>query len=114
VGEGTPILARCHAGVNAKGSGKIGLRRKTQCDGNIEHRLIPQYQPLLGALETLRTDVLMRRLSHCGFECSRKVELAQRCDFRQLGDRKIPRLTASVSASSLPPAVGARSSDTIA
>jgi len=72
-----------------KGSREIGLRRKAQCDSNIEQRLIPSCQKLFRALKTTRAHVLMRRLAHSGFECSRKVEPAQRSDFRKRGDHKI-------------------------
>ena len=72
-----------------KGSREIGLRGKGQCDSNIEQGLIPSNQQLFRALNTTRAHVLMRRLAHSGFERSRKVEPAQRSDFRKLGDRKI-------------------------
>ena len=54
--ETVPILARGHAGALAKGSREIRLRRKVQCDSNIEQGLIPSYQKLFCALETLRAD----------------------------------------------------------
>ena len=87
--ESTPILARSHAGAYAKGSREIGLGREIQRDGDIEERLISARQHLLGALETVHTDVLMRGLSDGGLKGSRKVELAQARNLRELSDCKV-------------------------
>src|ERR1700730_16981150 len=88
--ETVPILTRCHAGALAKGSREIRLRRKVQCDSNIEQRLIPSSQKHLRVLKTVPAHVLMRRFTHGGFERSRKVEPAQGGNFREPGNREIP------------------------
>jgi hypothetical protein len=88
-GEVAPELARSHAGAYAKGPREIGLGREIQRDGDIEEGLISAHQHLLCALETVRTDVLMRGLSDGGLEGPRKVESAQARDLRELSDCKI-------------------------
>jgi hypothetical protein len=88
-GEVASELARSHAGAYAKGSREIGLGREIQRDGDIEEGLISAHQHLLCALETARTDVLMRGLSDGGLEGPRKVESAQARDLRELSDCKI-------------------------
>ena len=77
------------AATSAKGSREIGLGREIQRDGDIEEGLISAHQHLLCALETVRTDVLMRGLSDGGLEGPRKVESAQARDLRELSDCKI-------------------------
>ena len=88
-GEVAPELTRSHAGAYAKGSREIGLGREIQRDGDIEEGLISAHQHLLCALETVRTDVLMRGLTDGGLEGPRKVESAQARDIRELSDCKI-------------------------
>src|SRR5260221_14580292 len=88
-GEVAPELARSHAGAYAKGSREIGLGREIQRDGDIEEGLISAGQHLFRALETVRTDVLMRGLSDGGLEGPRKVESAQARGLRELSDCKI-------------------------
>src|SRR5258708_24646254 len=88
-GEVAPELARGHAGACAKGSREIGLGREIQRDGDIEEGLISAGQHLFRALETVRTDVLMRGLSDGGLEGPRKVEMAQARDLHELSDCKI-------------------------
>ena len=88
-GEVAPELTRSPAGAYAKGSREIGLGREIQRDGDIEEGLISAHQHLLCALETVRTDVLMRGLTDGGLEGPRKVESAQARDIRELSDCKI-------------------------
>lgn len=81
-------MARGHAGALTEGSCEGGLGRETQRNSDIEQRLISAGQHLFCALETLRTDVLMRGLSDGGLEGPSKVESAQARDLRELSDCK--------------------------
>ena len=85
-----PVLARCHARAFTKRSCEVCLRRKVKRNGDVKQGLIPSSQKHLCALKTVPAHVLMRGFTYGGFECSRKVELAQGGNFREPGDRKIP------------------------
>jgi len=56
---------------------------------NIDQGLISSYQQRFGTLETLRADVLVRRLTYGGLECSRKWNRLRARNRCQVIDRKI-------------------------
>ena len=63
--ETAPILAKGHAGAFMKGSREISLRRKAQCDSNIEQQLIPSGQKLFradGARSRTNEGIYLQRL----------------------------------------------------
>src|SRR3984893_13221195 len=72
-----------------KCSCEIGLAGKVEPDCNIDQGLISSYQQRFGTLEAARADVLVRRLTYGGLECSREMKPAQACNRCQVIDRKI-------------------------
>jgi hypothetical protein len=76
----TPILTgrlTCHM---TKCSREIGLAGEVECECNIDQGSIFSQQQSFGACETLRADVLMRRLTHGGLECPREMKPTQACN----------------------------------
>jgi hypothetical protein len=65
------------------------LAGKVERECNIGQGLISSYQQRFGTLEALRADILVRRLTYGGLECSRKMEPAQARNRCQVIDRKI-------------------------
>jgi hypothetical protein len=72
-----------------KCSCEIGLAGKVERKCNIDERLISSYQQRFGTLETLRADVLVRRLTYGGLKCSREMEPAQARNRCQVIERNI-------------------------
>ena len=71
-----------------KCSCEISLAGKVECECIIDQGLISSYQQRFGTLETLCADVLVRRLTYGGLECSREMEPAQARNRCQVIDRK--------------------------
>ena len=87
--EAPPVLTRCLACQLAKGPCEICLAREVQRQSDVDQGPVSSHQQGFGALETFRTDVLVRRLAEGGLEGAREMEAAQAGDRRQVVNRKI-------------------------
>src|SRR2546421_4215905 len=84
-----PILARCLTRHLTKCSREIGLAGKLECERDIDQGLLSSYQQRSGTVETLRADVLMRRLTGGSLERPREMEPAQARNRCHVIERKI-------------------------
>jgi hypothetical protein len=83
------ILTGCLTCHLTKCSCEISLAGKVEFERNVDQGLISAYQQRFGTFKTPRADVLMRRLTCGGLECSREMEKAQASNRCQVIDRKI-------------------------
>src|ERR1700722_13273811 len=61
-------------------TGEVGLARKLEGQRNIDQRLVPLPEQLLGEFKPPRADIVMRRSANRGLERAGKMKAAQACD----------------------------------
>src|SRR4029077_3448004 len=67
-----PVLSRRLTRRLTERTGEVGLARKFEGQRNMDQRLIPLPGQLFGALEPLRSDIVMRRSTDRGLERAEK------------------------------------------